>query len=156
MLNQLLAEMDGVVRLDGVVVIGATNRPDMLDGALLRPGRFDRLVSTQLPDMKGIFDILKIHTKEMPLAKDVNLNKLAERLKGFVGADIEAITREAGMLALRENIGAKEVKNKYFEAAISKINPSVSVDDAKQYKEMEIALKKTRPSQIANMPRYMG
>jgi len=154
-LNQLLSEMDGVVRLEGVVVIGATNRPDMLDSALLRPGRFDRIISTQVPDKKALLDIFKIHTKKMPLAKDVDLASLVGKCVGFVGADIEGIVREAGMLSLRDNINAKEVKKKHFEAAISKIKPTVSEGDAKQYKEMEVALKKQRPS-TKGMPGYMG
>ena len=154
-LNQLLAEMDGLIKLDGVVVIGATNRPDMLDPALLRPGRFDRIVMTTVPNKEGRIEIFKIHTKEMPLAKDVNLESLAEKTDGLVGADIENICREAAMLALRENMNVKEVKKKFFEEAIKKIKPSVSMEDMKQYKDMEVFLKKARPDKM-DMPGYMG
>ncbi|MEM0330496.1 MAG: AAA family ATPase, partial [Archaeoglobaceae archaeon] len=99
-LNQLLIEMDGLEELHGVVVIGATNRPDILDPALLRPGRFDRLVYVKPPDRKSRLSIFRIHTKNMPLAEDVDLEELAEITEGYVGADIEAICREAVMLAL--------------------------------------------------------
>jgi len=154
-LNQLLAEMDGLIKLDGVIVIGATNRPDMLDPALLRPGRFDRIVMTTVPNKEGRVEIFKIHTKDMPLAKDVSLETLAEKTDGLVGSDIEGICREAGMLALRDNINAKEVKKKYFDEAIKKIKPSVSMEDMKQYKDMEVFLKKARPDKM-DMPGYMG
>ncbi len=154
-LNQLLAEMDGLVKLDGVVVIGATNRPDMLDPALLRPGRFDRIVMTTVPNKEGRLEIFKIHTKEMPLGKDVNLTALADKSEGLVGSDIENICREAAMLALRDNMGAKEVKKKYFEDAIKKVRPTVSNEDVKQYKDMEVFLRKARPDKM-DMPGYMG
>jgi transitional endoplasmic reticulum ATPase len=155
-LNQLLAEMDGIVELDGVVVIGATNRPDMLDNALLRPGRFDRIVSTTLPDKSSRLEILKIHTKNMPLAKDVNLENLDEKMEGLVGADIEGVCREAAMLALRENISAKEVKKKNFEEALRKIKPSVTPEDIKQYKDMEVFLKRRRPDKMDVPAGYFG
>jgi len=136
-LNQLLAEMDGLEELQNVVVIGATNRPDMLDPALLRPGRFDRIVATSVPDKAGRLAILKIHTRNMPLARDVNLEKIAEKTEGYVGADLEAVAREAAMLALRENIKAKEVKKKHFEEAMKKIKASVTSEDIKRYKAIE-------------------
>lgn len=154
-LNQLLAEMDGLVKLEGVVVVGATNRPDLLDSALLRPGRFDRIVMTTVPNKEGRLEVFKIHTKEMPLAKDVNLGLLAEKTDGLVGADIESICREAAMLALRDNINAKEVKKKYFDEALKKIKPSVSSEDMKQYKDMEVFLRKAKPDRM-DMPGYMG
>ena len=136
-LNQLLAEMDGIEELHDVVVIGATNRPDMLDPALLRPGRFDRIIGIYPPNKEEREEIFKVHTRNMPLAKDVNLKLLAEKTEGCTGADIAAICREAAMLALRENINAKEVKRKHFEAAIKKIGASVTEDTIKRYKEIE-------------------
>jgi len=154
-LNQILAEMDGLVQLEGVIVIGATNRPDMLDPALLRPGRFDRIVMTSVPDKESRKEIIKIHTKEMPLAKDVNLESIAEKMEGLVGADVEAVSREAGMLALRESMHAKEVKKKHFETALRKIKPSVTAQDVKQYKDMEVFLKRAKPDKM-DMPGYMG
>jgi transitional endoplasmic reticulum ATPase len=136
-LNQMLAEMDGIEELQGVVVIGATNRPDMLDAALLRPGRFDRIISTTVPDKKGRISILHIHTKNMPLAKDVDLEKIAEKTEGYVGADLEGLAREAAMLALRESIDCKEVKKKHFDEAMKKVSPSVTAEDIKRYKSVE-------------------
>jgi len=153
-LNQLLAEMDGLVELDGVVVIAATNRPDMLDPAMLRPGRFDRIVTTVVPDKTGRIEIFKIHTKPMPLAKDVNIENLAEKTEGLVGADIEGLCREAAMLALREDIKADIVKKKNFDDALKKIKPSVSAETAKQYKELEVMMKQTSRKQES--PGYMG
>ncbi len=136
-LNQLLAELDGIEELHDIVIIGATNRPDMLDSALLRPGRFDRIIFTGIPDKKGRGEIFKIHTKNMPLAKEISLSTLSEKTEGFTGADIESVAREAGMLALRENINAKEVKAKHFNDALKKVGPSVTVDTIKRYKDME-------------------
>ncbi|RLE42284.1 ATPase, partial [Candidatus Woesearchaeota archaeon] len=106
--NQLLTEMDGLIELHDVIIIAATNRPDRLDTAILRPGRFDRIILCPVPDEKSRLEILKIHTKDMPL-KGVNLKELAKKTEGFVGADIEALCREAGMLALREDIKVKYV-----------------------------------------------
>jgi transitional endoplasmic reticulum ATPase len=154
-LNQMLAEMDGVEQLEGVVVIGATNRPDMLDPALIRPGRFDRTVITSVPNKESRFEIFKIHTKKTPLAKDVNLEILAERTEGYVGSDVEAVCREAAMLALREDLNAAEVKRKHFEEALKKVRPSVTQEDVKQYKEMEaMYIKKARAA--LEKPDYFG
>jgi transitional endoplasmic reticulum ATPase len=154
-LNQLLSEMDGLSQLEGVVVIGATNRPDMLDSALLRPGRFDRIISTGVPDRASRFEIFKVHTKGMPLAKDVNLNLLSEKTEGLVGADIESICREAAMLALRDDIKSEIVNKKNFDESLKKIKPSVTAEDAKQYKDMEVFLKRSRPDKM-DMAGYFG
>jgi transitional endoplasmic reticulum ATPase len=136
-LNQLLAEMDGIEDLSNVIVIGATNRPDMLDSALMRPGRFDRIVYVNTPDKDGRLEILKIHTKNMPLDKDVNLSAIAEETQGYTGADLQSLVREAAMLALRENKQAKSVKPKNFEKAMEKIAPSVTSSDINKYKKIE-------------------
>ncbi len=154
-LNQLLAELDGLEELIDVVIIGATNRPDMLDPALLRPGRFDRIISANLPDKKARLAILKIHTRNMPLAKEFDLAKIAEKTEGYVGADLEAVCREAGMLALRENISAKEVKPKHFELALQKVKPSVKPEDVKYYKEVEASLKRVAAVAVER-PGYYG
>jgi len=135
--NQLLTEMDGLEELTDVVIIGATNRPDLVDPALLRPGRFDRILMVPMPDKESRDLIFKVHTKNMPLTKDVKIEKLVEKTNNFVGADIEALCREAAMLALRENINAKEVSMKYFEDAVKKIKPSVTENDYKKYREIE-------------------
>jgi transitional endoplasmic reticulum ATPase len=136
-LNQLLAEMDGIEDLTNVIVIGATNRPDILDPALMRPGRFDRIVYVTVPDKAGRLQILKIHTKNMPLDKSVNIEKLSDELEGYTGADIEALAREAAMLALRENIDTKKVTKKHFEKAMEKVQPSVSKNDQQRYQQVE-------------------
>jgi transitional endoplasmic reticulum ATPase len=140
-LNQLLIEMDGLEELHGVIVIGATNRPDILDPALLRPGRFDRLVYVRPPDKKSRLAIFKIHTRNMPLAEDVDLNELAEMTEGYVGADIEAICREAVMLALRENPNAEKIEMRHFYEAIKKIKPSVNEVMLSFYERFEERIK---------------
>ncbi len=140
-LNQLLTEMDGLEELQGVIVIGATNRPDILDPALLRPGRFDRLVYVRPPDKKSRLAIFKIHTRDMPLADDVDLEELAEMTEGYVGADIEAICREAVMLALRENINAEKVEMRHFLEALKKIKPSVNEAMLSFYERFEEKMK---------------
>ena len=106
--------MDGIEDLSNVIVIGATNRPDMLDSALMRPGRFDRIVYVNVPDKKGRLSIFKIHTKNMPLDKDIDLEEFSEKTEGYTGADIESLCREAAMLALREDINTEKVKKKDF------------------------------------------
>lgn len=136
-LNQMLAEMDGIEDLSNVIVIGATNRPDMLDSALLRPGRFDRILLVNTPEKEGREQIFKIHTKNMPLAKDVNVAKIIEETEGFVGADMESLVREAAMLALRDNIDSKEVSMKYFEKALEKVVASVTKGDMDKYRKIE-------------------
>ncbi|UZE94278.1 MAG: CDC48 family AAA ATPase [Candidatus Pacearchaeota archaeon] len=156
-LNQLLAEMDGIENLHDVVVIGATNRPDMLDPALLRPGRFDRLIYTNAPNAEERLEIFKVHTKNMPIAKDVNIKLLAQKTNSHSGADIEAVCREAGMLALRENINAKEVKKKHFEQAMKKFSGSVTEDTVKRYKEIERTYLRNAGSNLENpIQRYTG
>jgi len=142
--NQILTSMDGLENMEGVVVIGATNKPDMLDSALLRPGRFDRLLLTPAPDKKSRFEIFKIHTKEMPLGKDVSLEELAEKTDGFSGADIEGLCREAAMLALRSDIKAKKVNKTNFENAMKGMNASITKDLINHYKRM----KESRTSDI--------
>ncbi|MEK6882982.1 MAG: AAA family ATPase, partial [Nanoarchaeota archaeon] len=136
-LNQLLAEMDGLEDLNNVVIIGATNRPDILDTALLRPGRFDRILLVSSPNEEARLQILKVHTKTMPLAKDVDLKDLAKRTNGFVGADLESLARESAMLALRENMDSKEVKMRHFEDAMKKVPPSISKFEIEKYDKME-------------------
>jgi transitional endoplasmic reticulum ATPase len=130
---QLLAEMDGVKALENVVVIAATNRPDLVDPALLRPGRFDRIIYVPPPDFRARLEILLIHTRSTPLAKDVDLEEIARRTEGYSGADLELLVREATFLALREDINAKEVAMRHFEAALNKVKPSITPDMLKFY-----------------------
>ncbi|MCL7384921.1 MAG: CDC48 family AAA ATPase [Thaumarchaeota archaeon] len=141
--NQLLTEMDGLQTLKGVVVIGATNRPDILDPALLRPGRFDRLLYVPPPDLEARYQIFKIHTREMPLDESVDLRKLAEVTEGYTGADIEAVCREAAMVAARENINIDKVSMRHFEAALQKIKPSVTEVEKAEYDKIIRDFKKS-------------
>ena len=127
--NQLLTEMDGLEELEDVAIIAATNRPDILDAGLMRPGRFDRHIQVKEPDEEARLAIFKVHTKDMPLAKDVDLKKLAKNTDGYVGADIESVCREAAMLTLRNNLEASEIPNKYFKEAIEKVKPGNEQDE---------------------------
>ncbi|AIF69377.1 ATPase AAA [Palaeococcus pacificus DY20341] len=157
LINQLLTEMDGIEENSGVVIIAATNRPDILDPALLRPGRFDRLILVPAPDEKARLEILKVHTRRMPLAEDVSLEELAKKTDGYTGADIAAVVREAAMTAMRRAIqdglikpGTKldEVRSKVkvtmkdFEEALSRIGPSVDRETMEYYRKIEEKLKK--------------
>ena len=141
--NQLLTSIDGLESLDGVTVIAATNRPDIVDPALLRPGRFDRLILTPIPDISARITILKIHTRSMPL-KDVDLDHLVSKTEGFVGADLENLCREAAMIALREDRNAALVEARHFEAALKTVKPSVDKDVVKQYENIGKVLEKAR------------
>ncbi|HEC05419.1 MAG TPA: ATP-dependent zinc metalloprotease FtsH [Thiolapillus brandeum] len=118
-LNQLLVEMDGFEGTEGVIVIAATNRPDVLDPALLRPGRFDRQVTVPLPDVRGREQILKVHMRKVPLADDVKPSLIARGTPGFSGADLANLVNEAALMAAREN--SKDVRMSHFEAAKDKI-----------------------------------
>ncbi len=126
--NQLLTEIDGMEELQDVAVIAATNRVDIIDPALVRPGRFDRHVKVDDPDEKARLEIFKVHTRKMPLADDVDLEYLAKNTEGYVGADIEAVCREAVMLTLRDNIKAENVEMKYFKKAMRKVKTEEKVD----------------------------
>ena len=134
--SQLLTEMDGLEKLEGVVVIGATNRPDILDPALLRPGRFDRLVYVPPPDKAARLEILKVHTRRMPLAEDVDLERIAETTEGYTGADLAALCREAAILALREAGKPTKVGMKYFLKAMEVVKPSVTKEDLERYRRI--------------------
>jgi transitional endoplasmic reticulum ATPase len=127
-ISQLLTEIDGIEALQNLVVVGATNRPDILDAAVLRPGRFDRLIYVPSPDNKALKEILKIHTGEMPLSKDVDLDQLARMAAGYSGADIEALCREAAMNALRNDVNAVEVSLRDFKEAMDRVKPSITSD----------------------------
>ncbi len=141
--SQLLTLMSGLEELKDVYVLATTNRPDMLDPALLRPGRFDKQILIGVPDTNGRKEILKVHTRKMPLAKDVNIDELAEKTEGFSGADIEALCREAALNALRRDINAKEVTKEDFEKALKVISPSVSKEMNKYYEKLLADRKKT-------------
>ena len=154
--NQLLTEIDGLEEMNDIVIIGATNRPDIVDPAVLRPGRFDRIMLTTAPDVKAREEIFKVHTKKMPL-KDVNLLRLAEKTEGYVGADIESVCREAAILALRENIAAKEVCIKHFDDALEKVKPSVTKEIEDAYESLKGQFSKASGRQLAQQkPKYFG
>ncbi|MEM2916635.1 MAG: CDC48 family AAA ATPase [Candidatus Woesearchaeota archaeon] len=155
--NQLLTEIDGLEDLHDIVIIGATNRPDMVDPALLRPGRFDRIILTPVPDKKARLEIFKVHTKGMPL-KNVDIDYLAEQTEGFVGADIEALCREAAMLALREDIKNKQITGDHFEQALMKVAPSVTKDVEQMYIALQDKFKAARAKEMKAeaKPLYFG
>ncbi len=212
--NQLLTEMDGLEDMYDIVVLGATNRPDMVDPGLLRPGRFDRMVLTPVPDEKSRREIFRVHTKGMPIAwkslpkdyapskdyesstdldvlkkmasdeavsekdlknsakdlkkKDTNDSKdlsdtdkflkyFAEKTEGYVGADIEAVCREAAIFALRQNISAKIVEEKHFAEALNKVKPSVTKEVEEAYQQVKETLTSARAKELKEeRPSYMG
>ncbi len=155
-LNQLLAEIDGLEGLKDVTIIAATNRPDMLDPALLRPGRFDRIILVDVPDMESKKQIFSVHLKNTPLDKDVDLDELIKLADGFVGADIEALVMEAALNALRKDINVKSVSRRDFEEASNKVKPSVSTETAKRYKKLEEYYIKSAKAGIELGPIYTG
>jgi transitional endoplasmic reticulum ATPase len=135
--NQLLTELDGLEEMGDVMVIGATNRPDMIDPALIRSGRFDRLVMVGEPVEEGREAILRIHTRQVPLAPDVSLREIAEMTGGYVGSDLESIAREAAIEALRENDDAEEVEMRHFRRALESVRPTITDDLMDYYERME-------------------
>ena len=135
--NQLLTELDGLEEMEDVMVIGATNRPDMIDPALIRSGRFDRLVFIGEPDTEGREEITRIHTRDTPLAPDVSLRELAEVTDGYVGSDLEAIAREAAIQALRDDHDAEVVEMRHFRGAIERVRPTITEDILDYYERME-------------------
>ena len=137
-ISQLLTEMDGLVTLSDIVVIAATNRPDMVDPAVLRPGRFDRMIYVPEPDEKSRLLIFSLYTKGMPLENDVDLNLLANQTKYYSGADIESLCREAAMHTLRRDLSAGKVTMKDFKDALSEVGQSVTPDMEKWYKDFSI------------------
>ena len=145
--NTILSEMDGLEELQNVVVIGATNRPTLIDPALLRPGRFDELIYVGVPDTAGRRRILAIHTKDMPLADDVDLESIAQRTERFTGADLEDLVRRAGLTALRRGLDAQNVNKADFEAALGETRASVTPEMLEEYENIQETLKSeaTRP-----------
>ena len=165
-ISQFLTEMDGLEELRNVVIIAATNRPDIIDSALLRPGRFDRLLFVPPPDLEARRQIVRIHTRKTPLSEDVNLDEIARRTDGYTGADIASVANTAVMLALREHISkAKDpedakkrakslrVGKRHFDEALQKIKPMSSAE-LKMYERFsqqfsEAARPKIQPSAVA-------
>jgi len=139
--NTILAEMDGLEELNNVVLIGATNRPNLIDPALLRPGRFDELIYVGTPDTAGRRRILAIHTKTMPMAKDVDLESLAQRTERFTGADLEDLVRRAGLTALRRGLDSTQVTKADFEKALTETRASVTEEMLADYARIQDTLK---------------
>ena len=139
--NTILSEMDGLEDLGSVVVIGATNRPNLIDPALLRPGRFDELIYVTVPDRQGRRHILGIHTRNMPLADDVDLDDYAARTDRFTGADLEDLVRRAGLFALRDSLEAQRVTDAHFERALKETRASVTPEMETEYEKIEENLK---------------
>ncbi|MDZ7702153.1 MAG: CDC48 family AAA ATPase [Halobacteriales archaeon] len=147
--SQLLTELDGLEELEDVVVVATTNRPDLIDPALLRPGRLDRQVHVPVPDEDARRAILEVHTRDKPLADDVDLDELAARTANYVGADIEAVAREAAMAASREfvtsvepedipeSVGNVRIAATHFERALEEVGPSVTAEVRERYQELE-------------------
>jgi len=149
---QMLTSMDGVESLNNVMVMAATNRPDMIDPALLRPGRFDKLVLVGKPDLKARECILKVHTRKMPL-KDVDLSELASMTDGYVGADLAALCREAGLTAYRQDKDSEYVTMDHFREALKKVFPSVDKNMFESYNKIGKDIKKRRTT-WDNVPFY--
>jgi len=143
-ISQLLTELDGIESLVNVVVIGATNRPDIIDPAVLRPGRFDRLIYVPAPDLTTRLNIVKIHTRSMPLARDVDLEQVAKQAAGYSGADLEAVCREAGLISLRRDFETKSVTLEDFRDALERVKPSVTPDMENWYLSFTKRFKKER------------
>jgi len=156
-----LTELDGLEELEDVVVIATTNRPDLIDSALLRPGRFDRHVHVPVPDEDARRAIFAVHTRNKPLADDVDLDELAAETEDYVGADIEAVAREASMAATREfinsvdseeaatSVGNVRITREHFDAALEEVTASVDKPTRERYEELEETLS---PSEEPNEP----
>ncbi|MFQ5834254.1 MAG: CDC48 family AAA ATPase [Candidatus Thorarchaeota archaeon] len=154
--NQFLAELDGMITLQNVLVIGATNRADILDPAMLRPGRFDQIVFVPPPDKDARVEILKVHTRDMPLAKDVDLDQLAEMTEGYSGADIAGLAREAAMAAVRDDWKPKPVNMKHFEEAMEETRASISPEDLKRFEAMADLVRRRMPAKKEDiLPGYL-
>jgi transitional endoplasmic reticulum ATPase len=166
--SQLLSELDGIESLEDVVVIATTNRPDLIDDALLRPGRLDRHIHVPIPDQAARRAIFEIHTRNKPLADSVDLDELARRTENYVGADIEAVCREATMQATREFINSVEpeeaakgaqnvrVTAEHFEHALKEVSPSIDEEIKRRYQELEERFTKARAESEAGMDEQFG
>jgi transitional endoplasmic reticulum ATPase len=153
--NQILVEMDGIENRKGIVIIASTNRPDIVDPAFLRPGRFDRLIFVEAPDLESRLKILEVHTERMPLAEDVSLMHIAQITEGYSGADLENVCREAGMQAIREEMeNLEKIENKHFEYAMSKIKSTLPRDIIERYASMAKQITESRNIKEAQTDLY--
>ncbi len=151
-ISQLLTEMDGLESMKDVIVLAATNRPEFIDRALLRTGRFDRFVYVPAPDKSSREKIFEIYTKNMPLDEDVAIEKLVEMTEYFVGGDVEALCREAGMQALRENMDAEIVSMKHFKDALKTLHASVTPQILENYEKMDKELRRIAVTEMTQRP----
>ncbi|XP_021671977.2 cell division control protein 48 homolog B isoform X2 [Hevea brasiliensis] len=133
LLSTLLTEMDGLEQAKGILVLAATNRPYAIDAALLRPGRFDLVLYVPPPDLEARYEILCVHTRNMKVAEDVDLRRIAEDTELFTGAELEGLCREAGIVALRENISATIVCNQHFQTVKESLKPALTPPDIEKY-----------------------
>ncbi|MBN1216483.1 MAG: CDC48 family AAA ATPase [Candidatus Lokiarchaeota archaeon] len=143
-LSQFLTELDGLEVMKDIVVIAATNRPDILDPALIRPGRIDRILFVPPPNKDERLEILRIFSKDMPLATNVELRELVEMTEGFSGADLETWCREAAMTALRENVRARKVSIEHFKESKEEVHPAITPEILKWYEEFATKLKRRK------------
>ena len=150
MVNQLLTELDGIEELKDVVFIAATNRPDLIDPSLLRPGRMDKILYIPAPDVEARKKILEIHTKNVPLAKNILIQELAEKTIGYSGADLEGVVREATLIALKKSkLKVCEVSLTDFEESLAKIPPSITKETKDAYNEFKGTIKESvKPSYV--------
>jgi transitional endoplasmic reticulum ATPase len=149
MVNQILTELDGVESLHDVVFIAATNRPDLIDNALLRPGRMDKLIMVPAPDEKAREQILKVHTSKTKLDEDVSIKALAKTTNGFSGADLEGLVREAALMVLKENkMKPAPISMKHFDAILNKLKPTIDAESEKGYEEFKEKALDFRPTYV--------
>ncbi|NWF96280.1 MAG: CDC48 family AAA ATPase [Candidatus Thorarchaeota archaeon] len=153
--NQFLAELDGMQSLNNVLVIGATNRADIIDPAALRPGRFDSVLFVPPPDAAARLEILKVHTRRMPLGKSVDLETLAKMTEGYSGADIEGLCREAAMTAVRGEWKSRPVEMKDFEAAMKETRPTMTPESLKAFEEQAERVYRRTPKEQTVLPGYV-
>lgn len=149
MVNQLLTELDGVQPLHDVVVIAATNRPDLIDSGLLRPGRIDKIIRIPAPDEKARLEILKVHSRGMPFESEISMEDIAKKTIGFSGADIEGLMRESALIALKEsNLKETKIAQRHVDAALAKLAPSISQESEEAYEEFKLHKGEFKPSYI--------
>jgi transitional endoplasmic reticulum ATPase len=160
--SQLLTELDGLETLEDVVVIATTNRPDLIDDALVRPGRLDRHIHVPVPNEEGRQAIFAVHTRDKPLADDVDIDWLAAETEGYVGADIEAVVREATMATARdlitssspeeleEMIGTVRITKEHFENAFDEVSPSVTAKTRERYADIEDPTEHAEPESTSS------
>ncbi|CAK9186210.1 unnamed protein product [Ilex paraguariensis] len=133
LLSTLLTEMDGLEQAKGILVLAATNRPHAIDAALMRPGRFDLVLYVPPPDLEARYEILCVHTRDMKVSTDVDLRQIAENTELFTGAELEGLCREAGIVALREDISATVVCNRHFQTVRNSLKPALTIEEIDSY-----------------------